>query len=324
MALNFADLKKNRASDFAKIQKNIEDDKKGGYSDKKDEWSPAVDKAGNGYAVVRFLPAPPNEDAAWVKLYTHGFKGPSGKWYIENSRTTIGEKDPVGEFNSELYNSTEDQNDPRRKQATAQKRRLSYIANVLIIKDPANPQNEGTVKKYRFGKKIWDKINDAMYPDEADKLEGKEGYNPFDFWEGADFKIKIRQVEGYRNYDKSEFDSRSVVSEDEDFLEKIWKESHSLQAIIAPDQFKSYEELQKKMNEVLGLDRRAQGGSSAQSSRAEQASDEPAYRPKQAESRQAAAAEESSLPWKADEGSSESASAGGDDDLDFFRKLAEG
>lgn len=315
MALNFADLKKNRASAFASIQKNIEDDKKGGYSDKKDEWSPAVDKAGNGYAVVRFLPAPPNEDSAWTKLYTHGFKGPTGKWYIENSRTTIGEKDPVGEFNSELYNSSEDPNHPNRKQATLQKRRLSYIANVLIIKDPANPQNEGTVKKYRFGKKIWDKIQNAMYPDEADKLEGKVGYNPFDLWEGADFKIKIRQVEGYRNYDTSGFDPQSALPGDEDRLESIWKQSHSLEAIVAPDQFKSYEELQKKMNEVLGRDQRAAAPAQR---REEAAPKQEAYRPTPRAADEPTSAAVDDAPWAP----TEAPAAEGESDLDFFRNLA--
>lgn len=317
MAINFADLKKNRASEYAKIQQKVENDKAGGYgNDKKDEWSPAVDKAGNGYAVVRFLPAPPNEDAAFVKLYTHGFKGPTGKWYIENSRTTIGEKDPVGELNSQLYNSSEDPSHPNRKQASAQKRRLSYIANVLIIKDPANPQNEGQVKRYRFGKKIWDKINDAMYPDEADKLEGKVGYNPFDMWEGADFKIKIRQVEGYRNYDKSEFDSQSPLSSDDDFLEKVWKSCHPLESLIAPDQFKSYEELEKKLNEVLGRDTRAAGGTPARPSRAEEASDAPAYRPREAAAPEPAPVAEAPAPAPA--------AAGEDDALAYFRQLAGG
>lgn len=309
--MNFADLKKNRTSDYEKIQKKIENEKSGGYGDsKKDEWSPAVDKAGNGYAVVRFLPAPPNEDSSFAKLYSHGFKGPTGKWYIENSLTTIGQKDPVGEMNSELYNSSEDPSHPNRKQASAQKRRLNYFANVLIIKDPANPQNEGQVKKYRFGKKIWDKIQNAMYPDEADKLEGKTGYNPFDFWEGADFKIKIRQVEGYRNYDTSGFDSQSSVSEDEDRLEQIWKSCHSLEAITAPDQFKSYEELEKKLNEVLGRDKRA----AAPAQRQEQNEPTEAYRPR--ESSKVADA-------PAPSPTAESSSAGDDSDLDYFTRLAQ-
>jgi len=312
MALNFADLKKNRKSDYESIQKKIDQEKSGGYADKdKNVWSPTVDKAGNGYAVVRFLPAPPNEDASFVKLYTHGFKGPTGKWYIENSRTTIGEKDPVGELNSELYNSSEDQNSPARKQASAQKRRLSYIANVLIVKDPANPANEGQIKLFKFGKKIWDKVQGAMYPE----FEDEKGFNPFDFWEGADFKIKIRQVEGYRNYDKSEFDSQSAVSEDEDELERIWKSEHSLEALVAPDQFKSYDELAKKLSEVLGKDRRAAAPSS---SRAEDIGDsEPAYRPRKEKVADAPTPAASASDYESSAQSSDE-----DDGLDYFKRLA--
>jgi len=314
MALNFADLKKNRQSDFAKIQNKIETEKTN-YGDKdKNYWSPAVDKAGNGYAVVRFLPAPPNEEIAYTKIYTHGFKGPTGKWYIENSLTTLHRKDPVGELNSQLYNSTEDDDHPNRKQARAQKRRLSYIANVLIIKDPANPANEGQVKLFKFGKKIWDKIQDAMYPDEADKLEGKEGYNPFDPWTGADFRIKIRQVEGYRNYDKSEFDKPAPLSDDDEYIENIWKQEHSLAAITAEDQFKSYEELEKKLNEVLGLDKRA---AAPTTSRAEEVEAPAAYRPREK------VADAPTPASKASEYEAGGQSGDGDDELDYFRQLAQ-
>jgi len=311
MALNFADLKKNRKSDFNKIQQKIESDKTS-YGDRdKNYWQPTVDKAGNGYAVIRFLPAPPNEENTFVKLYTHGFKGPSGKWYIENSLTTIGQKDPVGEFNSELFNSTEDDNHPNRKQARAQKRRLSYIANVLVVKDPANPANEGQVKLFKFGKKIWDKVHGAMYPE----FEDEEGFNPFDLWEGADFKIKIRQVEGYRNYDKSEFDRPSVVSDDDEYLEKLWKASHSLEAIIAPDQFKSYEELEKKMNEVLGRDRRAAAPAASR-----EVDEAPAYRPRQ--EKEAAAPTAASMASDYETGGQSTDDS--DPDLDYFKSLAEG
>lgn len=315
MALNFADLKKNRQSDFAKIQNKIETEKNS-YGDKdKNYWSPAVDKAGNGYAVVRFLPAPPNEEIAYTKIYTHGFKGPTGKWYIENSLTTLNRKDPVGELNSELYNSSEDPNHPNRKQASAQKRRLSYIANVLIIKDPANPANEGQVKLFKFGKKIWDKIQDAMYPDEADKLEGKEGYNPFDPWEGADFRIKIRQVEGYRNYDKCEFDKPAPMSDDDEYIENIWKQEHSLVAITAEDQFKSYEELAKKLDEVLGRDKRA---AAPTTSRAEEVEAPAAYRPREK------TAEAPTPAAKASDYDAGGLSGDdGDDELDYFKKLAQ-
>lgn len=314
MALNFADLKKNRDSEFAKIQQKIESEKTS-YADRdKNYWQPTVDKAGNGYAVVRFLPAPPNEDASFVKLYTHGFKGPTGKWYIENSLTTLGKKDPVGELNSELYNSSDDPQSPARKQASAQKRRLVYTANVLILKDPANPANEGQVKLFKFGKKIWDKVQGAMYPE----FEDEKPFNPFSFWEGADFKIKIRQVEGYKNYDKSEFDACSPLSDDEDYLESIWKQEHSLEAIVADNQFKSYEELEKKLNEVLGRDKRA---AAPAAKRADELDAAPAYRPRQEKVADAptpaAKASEYEAGGQSGDGSEDDA------DLAFFKSLAE-
>lgn len=315
MALNFADLKNNKASAFKAIQEKVEASQNS-YVEDKNYWQPAVDKAGNGYAVVRFLPAPAGEDASFVKLYTHGFKGPTGKWYIENSLTTLNEKDPVAKFNSELFNSTEDDKHPNREQARKQKRRLNYIVNVLVLKDPANPQNEGKVFLFKFGKKIWDKVHNAMYPDEADKLEGKEGYNPFDFWEGADFKIKIRQVEGYKNYDNSGFADRAPLSNDDAYLESIWNQAHPLAPIVDPSQFKSYEELEKKLFEVLGRDARA---AASKPSVAESIDSAPAYRPREktasAPTPAAAASDYEANPLGGD---------GNDDpDLDYFRNLAQ-
>jgi hypothetical protein len=208
-------------------------------------WKPSVDKAGNGQAVLRFLPAPPGEELPWVRVYDHGFQGPTGKWYIENSLTTINKPDPLGELNSELWNSGIEAN---KEIARKQKRRLSYISNVLVIKDPANPENEGKVFLYKFGKKIFDKIKDVMQP----TFEDEKPVNPFDLWEGANFKLRIRQVEGYRNYDKSEFDGNTPLDENEDKLEAIWKQTHSLAAFLDPSNFKSYDELKTKLNTVLG------------------------------------------------------------------------
>jgi len=208
-------------------------------------WKPSVDKAGNGQAVLRFLPAPPGEELPWVRVYDHGFQGPSGKWYIENSLTTINKPDPLGELNSELWNSGIEAN---KEIARKQKRRLSYISNVLVVKDPSNPENEGKVFLYKYGKKIFDKIKDVMQP----TFEDEKPVNPFDLWEGANFKLRIRQVEGYRNYDKSEFDGNTPLDENEDKLEAIWKQTHSLAAFLDPSNFKSYDELKTKLNTVLG------------------------------------------------------------------------
>lgn len=259
---NFASLKKSSA-DIGRLTKEIEKinaPAEGGGKDDTRFWSPEVDKAGNGYAVIRFLPAAAvdGDDALpWVRIFNHGFKGPSGKWYIENSLTTIGQKDPVSEHNSQLWNSTTDDNSPARKQAREQKRRLTYIANVMVITDPKNPENEGQVKLFKFGKKIFDKITLAMNP----QYQDEKPMNPFDLWNGANFKIKIRQVEGYRNYDLSAFDSPSPLSSDDAMLEKIWKSEHSLKEFTDPKNFKSYDELKRKMNEVLGLSEQVQSAS---------------------------------------------------------------
>ena len=219
-------------------------------------WKPDVDKAGNGYAVIRFLPAPEGEDLPWVRMFNHGFQGPGG-WYIENSLTTINKKDPVSEHNSMLWNSgIESNKDLVRKQ----KRRLNYYSNIYIVKDPTRPENEGKVFLFKFGKKIFDKCNEAMNP----QFEDEKPVNPFDFWEGANFKLKIRQVEGYRNYDKSEFDTSSALLDNDEELEKVWKSQHSLSELVAPEQFKSYEELKTKLNRVLGLDGTVQSGTTAE------------------------------------------------------------
>ena len=213
-------------------------------------WYPNVDKAGNGYAVIRFLPAPDGEDIPFIRMFEHGFKGPTGKWYIENSLTTLNQKDPVSEFNSQLWNASSEESSPQRKQAREQKRRLTYISNILIISDPKHPENEGKVKLFKYGKKIFDKISMLMDPE----FEGDEAVNPFDFWKGANFKLRIRTVEGYRNYDQSTFESPSVLNSDDSKLEEIWKSQYSLKDFVDAKNFKSYDELKKKLYEVLELD----------------------------------------------------------------------
>jgi len=209
-------------------------------------WKPTVDKAGNGYAVIRFLPAAEGQDVPWVRYWDHGFKGPTGRWYIEKSLTSIGKEDPVSELNSQLWNSgvEEDKNIAR-----ARKRRLHYVSNVYVVSDPSNPENEGKVFLFEYGKKIFDKIMDVMNPG----FEDETPINPFDFWGGADFKLKIRQVEGYRNYDKSEFSQVSEFQGGEDArLEAVYNSLHDLGEFVNPDNYKSYAELQKKLYEVIG------------------------------------------------------------------------
>jgi len=245
--MSFAKLKKQSSlgSLTQKLVKEVEKMNNGSGNQDERLWKPEMDKTGNGYAVIRFLPAPDGEDLPWVKMYSHGFQGPGG-WYIENSLTTIGGKDPVSEHNRELWNSgNEDDKTTVRKQ----KRKLSYYANIYVVKDPTNPANEGQVKLYKFGAKIFDKIMAAMQPE----FEDETPINPFDFWQGADFKLKIRKVDGYWNYDKSEFATAAPLLEDDDAMEAIWKKEYSLQALVAADQFKSYEDLKKRLDYVLGV-----------------------------------------------------------------------
>lgn len=249
--MDFASLKKNSKNNLETLTNELSKlNNKSAKAEDDRFWYPAVDKAGNGYAVIRFLPAAEGEDMPFIRIWDHGFKGPTGKWYIENSLTTLGEKDPVGEYNSKLWNASEDDSSPERKQARAQKRRLTYISNIIVLKDPANPENEGRVFLFKFGKKIFDKLQEAMNP----QFDDEKPMNPFDLWDGANFKIKIRNVEGYRNYDKSEFDDRGPLLDDDEKLEKIWRKEHLLQPFLDRKNFKTYDELKKKLNEVLGLD----------------------------------------------------------------------
>ena len=249
---DFSALKRNRNA-FDSLKKAMEVPSSTAEAGSKDDtrfWQPEVDKAGNGMAIIRFLPAPAadGDDALpWVRVFNHGFQGPGG-WYIENSLTTLNQKDPVSEYNSILWNSGIEAN---KEIARKQKRRLTYIANILIVSDPKHPENEGQIKLYKFGKKIFDKISEAMNPEFADETP----LNPFDFWAGANFKIKIRQVEGYRNYDKSEFDKPSeLLDGDDKKLEALWKKEYSLKEFVDPSQFKSYDVLKAKLDKVLGLD----------------------------------------------------------------------
>ena len=204
---------------------------------------PELDKSGNGYAVFRFLPAVKDEDLPWARLWSHAFQGPGG-WFIENSLTTLNKKVPVSEANTLLWNSGVEAD---KEIARKRKRKLSYIANILIINDSKHPENEGQVKLFKFGKKIFDKITEAMKPE----FEDESPINPFDFWEGANFKLKIRKVDGYWNYDKSEFDSKTAIKPNDEAIEELWNKQYPLKPFLAPDNFKSYDELKAKLDKVL-------------------------------------------------------------------------
>lgn len=247
MANSFAAMKQNRQSQIEKLSSEVNKLQGSGAPQGDDRfWKPEVDKSGNGHAIIRFLPAPNNEDVPFVRLFDHGFQGPGG-WFIEKSLTTLGQDDPVSEYNTTLWNSGVESN---KDQARKQKRRLSFISNIYVVKDPTNPSNEGKVYLYKFGKKIFDKLNDQMNPE----FEDEKAVNPFDLWEGTNFRLKMRNVEGFRNYDKSEFDSPAPLLDDDAKLEEVWKGQYSLQEQIDPSQFKSYDELKSRLYRVLALD----------------------------------------------------------------------
>ena len=248
--MSFASLKKASAAgnSLAKLTREIEkiNQPSGGAGPDERLWKPEMDKSGNGYAVIRFLPAPDGEEMPWAKVWSHAFKGPGGQWYIENSLTTLGKDDPVGELNRELWNSGRDSD---KEIARAQKRKLSYYSNIYVVSDPAHPENEGKVFLYKYGKKIFDKIVEAMQPAFADETP----LDPFNFWTGANFKLKIRKVDGYWNYDKSEFASPGVLEDfSDDRLEAIWKDAYSLAEFEDAKNFKTYEQLKQRLDLVLG------------------------------------------------------------------------
>jgi hypothetical protein len=299
--MSFANLKKGSSLD--KLKKAVEQSSGGGaQSGGKgvDDrfWQPEVGADGNGYAVIRFLDAPAvdGEDGLpWVQIWNHGFQGPGG-WYIENSLTSIGKADPVGEYNTVLWNSGVEAN---KEIARKQKRRLTYIANILVVSDPKRPQNEGKVFLYKFGKKIFDKIKEKLEP----QFQDEKPLNPFDFWKGANFKVKIRNVEGYRNYDKSEFDNASALFDDDAQIEKVWKSAYSLKEFLDPKNFKSYDDLKAKLNKVLGA-----GGVAAASAKKID-DEEVAYQTPKVAPAKKVTAESVNIEEE-------------DDDMSFFQKLA--
>ena len=247
--MDFETLKQS-SSNFDKLTKAIEanlnpEDKEKNKSKYQDDrfWKPELDKTGNGFAVIRFLPAPEGEDLPWQRVWSHAFQDVGG-WYIENSLTTLGQKDPVSEENTRLWNTGLDSD---KEIARKRKRKLSYFSNILVVSDPKHPENEGKVFLFKFGKKIFDKITEAMNP----AFEDEKAVNPFDFWEGANFKLKIRKVDGYWNYDKSEFEPISKLKDTDEEIQKIWSSQYALKPFIDPSNFKSYDELKEKLNKTL-------------------------------------------------------------------------
>lgn len=246
---SFSNLKRSSGSSLEKLSKAVEAMSSSNYSNDDDKyWKCELDKSSNGYAIIRFLPAPPkdgDDGLPWVKYYDHGFQGQGG-WYIEKSLTSIGQEDPMSQYNTELWNSGIEAN---KEQARKQKRRLHYVSNIYVVKDPKHPENEGKVFLFKFGKKIFEKITQAMNP----QFEDDKAVDPFDFWNGANFKLKIRKVDGYQNYDLSEFDSPAPLFDDDDKMEELWNTEHSLKELLEPKNFKTYAELKAKLDRVLGI-----------------------------------------------------------------------
>jgi len=296
--MSFEDLKKKSGSNFEKLTGELDKLSKKSESYKDDRiWKPELDKASNGYAVIRFLPAPQKEDLPWVRVFNHGFKGPGG-WLIDNCPTTLGKKCPVCEANSALWNSgIESDKDIARNR----KRRLSYYANILVVSDPKNPENEGKVFLYKFGKKIFDKIIEKIQPE----FEDETGIDPFDLWKGANFRLKVRKVAGFINYDKSEFEECSPVAENDDLIKKVYDSEYALKEFSDESNFKSYDELKTRLTSVLG-------GSSVSTS-AETTTEEDFKTPNPFDSSVTDNSKESADVVSNDEG---------DDALSYFEKLA--
>ena len=243
--MSLAQLKKSNSLDklLGAVEKENSPQEKKSYVDER-LWKPELDKTGNGYAVIRFLPAIDGEDLPWVKVWNHAFQGPTGQWYIENSLTTLGQKDPVSEMNTAYWNSGVESD---KEIARRQKRKLQYFSNIYVVSDPKHPEKEGKVFLFRFGKKIFDKLMESMQPAFDDEV----AVNPFDFWKGANFKLKIRKVDGFWNYDKSEFENPSPLFDNDDAIEEVWKQQYSLADFTAPTNFKSYDELKTRLDTVL-------------------------------------------------------------------------
>ena len=294
--MDFESLKTS-SSGFDKLTKALEENlnpedskKQNKYQDER-LWKPELDKTGNGYAVLRFLPATSGEDMPWVRLWSHAFQGPGG-WYIENSLTTLGHKDPVSEENTRLWNTGVESD---KGIARNRKRKLSYYANVYVVSDPTHPENEGQIKLFKFGKKIFDKITEAMQP----QFEDESPINPFDFWKGANFKLKIRKVDGFWNYDKSEFEGVSAIADNDDSIKAIWEKQYPLKPFLETSNFKSYEELKEKLNRVI---------TGTKSTDTVENVDLPST---------------STGTVKSQDGTSKATASESDDTLDYFSKLAE-
>lgn len=279
--MDIATLRKSRGLDFSKITSALAKSQEGGQSREEDDFYKLTkDKAGNASAVIRFLPAAEGDDLPWVQIYSHAFQGPAGRWYIENCLSTIGKDDPVNDYNRELWKGSEKD----KEQARKQKRKLQYVASIYVVSDPGNRENEGKVFKFKFGKKIFEKITEKLEP----TFEDEKPINVFDLWEGANFKLRMRQVEGYPNYDQSTFGEIGAIADTDEEIVEIVKMQKPLRDMVDPSKFKSYDELKKKLDSVLSA------GAPIQSAR--EALEETVAAPKAAPVKEAPAQKTKSAP----------------------------
>ena len=303
--VDFATLKKNSGasalSKLAEQVKKLNTNQNGGSDDR--FWKPTIDKAGNAQAEIRFLPAGGEEEVPFISLFEHAFQGPTGLWYIEKSRTSLGQgvADPVGEYNTELWNMSDNDDSPSRKQARAQKRKLVYISNVYVIDDKGHPENNGKVFLYRYGKTIFKKISTSMVP----QFEDEESFNPFDLWAGASFKLRIYTEDKYPKYDKSTWGKVGPLFKDDEKIEAVWKQCHALQPFLDPSNFKPYDVLKRRLHQVLAINEDSTTAA-------------PARRPAP-KAVPADAGED--VPWDTSTSTAEPA-VDDDDDMNFFRDLA--
>jgi hypothetical protein len=301
--MSFANLKRSSKANFKSLADKMTQESKGSSFSDDRIWTPDIDKSGSGFAIIRFLPEADGEDFPYVKTYTHGFKQ-GNKWFIENCPTTIGNPCPVCEANSELWNTEikENQEIVRRR-----KRSLRYMSNIIVLSDSKRPENEGRVFLFSYGQKIFDKLMSAIKPE----FDDEEPFNPFDLWGGAPFKLKIRQVEGFRNYDKSEFGDRGPLFDDDDAMAKVWESQYKLKEFLAPARFNPYEEIKKRFNAFI------KGGTyttPTPQNEGDQNEDTPPWEPPAQEPRRQAARKD---PAPA----SEAAASDDDDDFKMFRSL---
>lgn len=241
--MNFKDFKKNKGNFLETLNQKIKESNTTFEPDAR-YFQVTKDKAGNGVALVRFLPG---KDTPWVRYWSHSFEY-NGGWYIENSRTSLKEDDPVSEYNKLLWDSGKEEYKEFVSLKPGTKRKLNYVSNIYVIEDPANPENNGKVFLYQYGAKIYDKIKALMQP----SIKTLPPVNPFNPFDGANLQIIIKKVAGYPNYDDTKFIQEGSKLGNDDEIEKIYNQQYDLEDILKESNFKPYEKLKARLIKVLG------------------------------------------------------------------------